>query len=798
MVHWDDLKANIVEVLGEFKQHKIGIIGVSIITFMVIIGVLAPIIAPNAPEEWDQSADRWESNPANAPPHWVDWLTTEDYAHQEEINDYELTDKRDLYPLPGNITLRSEYGFQETGDVNISIVHSDSDTVIEQRQVTVEERENPYENITVNSLEVNPVEETAPEERAPLMVEVVAAVEHTGEDESRNVSLEIDGARRDVSLDENYTWELDPGEERTLTPTYTFKVYGLYSVALADKAEVVKVGNDIRVTSFTASPLEGDAPIDVSVQAELRNFGDEEQTIRLRSKEDDSVFGEWTLGPGERDTVTSNQPQFEEKGTYTLIMGSKTKTIIATGEESEEDTEEGSELLSAGTGADDGLEQDVGTNIEINWMARPPYTIENGSTIPIDFEVVNEIEQRQNISLLVDGEEIAKTIVPRRGTSQVQTLSFTYDMQADIVPKDIFIQFSGSAANYQDRIINIERPDGHTMEQIENNYRGYGFGDFTEKITIERSGHTRDNIYKNVRSWLRSDYPVDENPDLYPESQDVSPTEIIFSNRSKTWLSDPEPEKGEYKINVTLEGVGLNVDDAKLTIAGAVFGILGTDSGRRDIFQGWVWGARYGLIAGGLVAITTVIFGTLFGMTSAYYGGWVDELMQRINEILMGIPTLPILIITLQFWNNSIWVFVLIYSLLMWRGAAKVIRSRGLQVAQDTYIEAAESLGSGSGRIIVKHMIPQILPYAIAQAALLVPIVIMAEAGLHILGLGDPSIVTWGTLLTQARDSGAVMNPSKSWFWILFPGLGMILVGFGFISTGMAIERIINPKMKQR
>ncbi|MBS3781552.1 MAG: ABC transporter permease [Candidatus Thermoplasmatota archaeon] len=395
---------------------------------------------------------------------------------------------------------------------------------------------------------------------------------------------------------------------------------------------------------------------------------------------------------------------------------------------------------------------------------------------------------------------------------ETHTHTFTYDMQADVPPKEIFYEFSGESDGYDNRKIIIERPDSDELDgkdgfrQSEGNLmvldepRKGSEGNFSGTITTIRKMEIRDNLHEDISAYLNSQVGKENFSD--PGERNINPVKTIFGKANEKWLSDPEPLKGKYNITIEIEadnlGGGEGLDEATVEIGGAVYGIFGTDRDRRDIFLGWIWGARFGLYAGGIVALTTIFFSTSYGMTSAYYGGWVDELMSRIHEIIMGIPTLPILIIVLEFYSRSINMFVLIYALLMWRGAARVIRARGLQVAQDTYIEAAESLGSGSGRIIFRHMIPQILPYAVAQAALLVPIVIMAEAGLHILGLGDPSIVTWGTILTEARAAKATMNYQESWFWILFPGLGMVLIGFGFISTGMAVERIINPEMQQR
>ncbi|MFP4000348.1 MAG: ABC transporter permease [Thermoplasmata archaeon] len=403
--------------------------------------------------------------------------------------------------------------------------------------------------------------------------------------------------------------------------------------------------------------------------------------------------------------------------------------------------------------------------------------------------------------------------VPALGTERHRH-TFTYNMTSDVLPKEIFFELRGKSDSYENRKLIVERPDSDELAGepgfresdgalvLEDLSRDGNAGEFNETVTVIRRMAMRDNIYGQMRSYLRSQDDIQNFSD--PGARNINPVYSVFGKANEDWLSDPDPLKGQYNVTIEIEADNLGKGDveglseASVEIGGAVYGIFGTDRHRRDIFMGWIWGARFGLYAGGIVALTTIFFSTSYGMTSAYYGGWVDELMSRIHEIIMGIPTLPILIIVLQFYSQSINMFVLIYALLMWRGAARVIRARGLQVAQDTYIEAAESLGSGSGRIIFKHMVPQILPYAVAQAALLVPIVIMAEAGIHILGLGDPNIVTWGTILTQAHNAKATMNYQSSWFWILFPGLGMVLIGFGFISTGMAVERIINPEMQQR
>lgn len=282
-----------------------------------------------------------------------------------------------------------------------------------------------------------------------------------------------------------------------------------------------------------------------------------------------------------------------------------------------------------------------------------------------------------------------------------------------------------------------------------------------------------------------------------PESDQVDLLMIPFAKRDENILLSPESLKGDYILEVEVMGLDeFNEDTTRVLFRGRKYGLMGTDNSRRDIALGWVWGARYALIIGTIVSLCTVGIALLYGMTSAYYGGWVDEVMQRVNEILLGIPLFPILVLTMFAIERSIWIFVLLYSLLGWRGLAKIIRARGIQIRQDTYVEAAQSLGSSGGRVITRHMIPQLLPYAIAEGALMIPLIVIAEAGLSVLGLADPNVVTWGRMLAEANRHQATIT--GMWWWVLMPGLGLTLLGFGFITTGMALEKVINPKMRQR
>jgi len=820
MVRWDDFKADVKEVFDEFKKHKIGWIGVSLIGFMVLLGMLAPVIAPGVHEEWGRGHSRWEANPANAPPVWVDWITGDDYARHEVIEEWDYDDRAMGYER-GEATFERDIIFDELGNRNFEVRDAEGQ-ILESHSLEIVDGE-AIDNVTIENFTVEVEDDLSPEGAAPITYGISADLTHDEEvEENRTVALNID----DTAIE---SWEMTyEGENRTreIELSHTFVSDDYYVIDFREEGgdrgqniEFVKVGvgMDVKVEGFNVIIDQEDLVVDMETEA-IENMVDEEREIvyrinRVDTDEDglivsrDPIYSnEWTLDRFERIEDITDEYTLPEEGDYEFIFGPERTVERDVGLEEDLETasfEEGEtedeDSLSGQTGLQQQAQDEPDMAIDID-APFPEVTIGDLETIEVeirnseeedyqlDFYMVHEREEEEE-----DEEQLLQEIaVPPAGQLKRHYFTFTYDMEADVPPRELFVAFNARADAYYFRRLRVERPDGivFNLEDL----RRDRVGEFRETISMVRRNQIQDNVHRQVEHYLRTE----ENASATREPFNLNLPRTVFGQAGEDWMEYPEALKGQYNITLAMDGVNVEMDEASVTLSGAVYGVMGTDSGRRDIFHGWVWGARYGLIAGGLIALTTIIFGTTFGMTSAYYGGWVDEFMQRLNEILMGIPTLPILIIILQFWMRSIWAFVLIYALLMWRGAAKVIRSRGLQVAKDTYVEAAESLGSGSGRIIAKHMIPQILPYAIAQAALLVPIVIMAEAGLHILGLGDPNIVTWGTLLNEARGSGAVYNWEESWFWILFPGVGMMLVGFGFISTGMAIERIINPKMKQR
>ncbi len=262
------------------------------------------------------------------------------------------------------------------------------------------------------------------------------------------------------------------------------------------------------------------------------------------------------------------------------------------------------------------------------------------------------------------------------------------------------------------------------------------------------------------------------------------------------------PLRGKYVIDIELEAPSnttfMSIPDIKVRIVGSCYGILGTDVMGRDIFMGIAFGAGLALAVGIAYAVSVVLIGLFYGTTSAYLGGLADEVMQRINEIVLTIPVLPILILVAYYLRSigvqlSVWHVIGVYILLAWSGSAVVVRSMALQIKAQPYIEAARAVGASGVRIVTKYMLPQLVPYAFASMALAVPAAILIEAGLSFLGLGESRFPTWGRILQDAHRLGAITD----WWWIIPPGIMIMITSLAFVFIGNALDTILNPKLRR-
>lgn len=377
-----------------------------------------------------------------------------------------------------------------------------------------------------------------------------------------------------------------------------------------------------------------------------------------------------------------------------------------------------------------------------------------------------------------------------------KNMTFKYDYQFDVSPSDIVIEISpnksSSDTTWQDVIsLHIIRPDGVVFESL---VKTEFHGDFS--ISFVDDPKYAPTI-RNELILFAKKYESQENMEKVKEiEQFINPLTILFSKKETgIILGEAPPLKGQYKL--ITEFVNFNVPiDAETVILGSVFGVLGTDNHGRDLLVGIVWGSRLALLIGLITAVLSESVGIMYGVVSAYAGGAIDESMQRIMEIISSLPFLPILIILSYLIKPTLWNLALLMTIFFWTGPVKTVRSMALQIKEQPYIEASKALGASGWRIVIKHIVPQIMPYFFALLALAVPGAILTEAGISFLmgtaGISEP---TWGRILHDAQRYMATI--SGKWWWVLSPGFFISLAGLTFVLIGSALDRILNPKLKR-
>jgi peptide/nickel transport system permease protein len=274
------------------------------------------------------------------------------------------------------------------------------------------------------------------------------------------------------------------------------------------------------------------------------------------------------------------------------------------------------------------------------------------------------------------------------------------------------------------------------------------------------------------------------------------PPEIGLFTKPNAAVESAVPLKGRYQLQIEgfFFGEGSNLE-AKLVVYGQVYGLAGTDHRRRDLMVALLWGTPVALAFGFLAAVGSTLTTLSIAAIGVWFGRWVDAVIQRITEVNAILPVLPILIMIGIFYSRSLWVMLgAIILLSIFSLGIKTYRSILLQVKESPYIEAARTYGTGNSRIIFRYMIPRIIPVLIPQFVTLIPSFVFLEAGLAVLGLGDPVLPTWGKVVNDAYANGALYK--GYYYWVLAPSVLLMLTGAGFALVGFALDRVFNPRLR--
>jgi peptide/nickel transport system permease protein len=221
--------------------------------------------------------------------------------------------------------------------------------------------------------------------------------------------------------------------------------------------------------------------------------------------------------------------------------------------------------------------------------------------------------------------------------------------------------------------------------------------------------------------------------------------------------------------------------------------VLGTDGGGADMVSLLIAGARVSLIVGFAAAIVSAFIGGAVGLLSGFFGGKLDTILMRFTDYVIVIPDVPLMIVAAALFGRSLTNIILIIGVIYWTTTARLVRAQVKSVRERVYVKRARSLGAGNVRLIGKHVLPQVAPLLIANTVLLIAYAIFAETFITFLGLGDPSLISWGRLIENAFTDDALLN--EAWWAIIPPGVCVALVVLACTMVGQAMEDSLNPRL---
>jgi peptide/nickel transport system permease protein len=249
-------------------------------------------------------------------------------------------------------------------------------------------------------------------------------------------------------------------------------------------------------------------------------------------------------------------------------------------------------------------------------------------------------------------------------------------------------------------------------------------------------------------------------------------------------LADPA---GLHAVNTTANPAWANP---------AKFGPLGTDNLGRSVLTQFIWGARISLLVGLAATILAMLIGSVVGISAGFIGGWTEAVLMRLTEWFLVIPFLPLAIVLAAILGPSIQNIILVIGITSWPASARVIRAQVLTLKQRLYVDRSRALGASGWHLMSRHVLPNVSGLIIASTTLTVPVAILSETTLSFLGLGDPSRASWGKMLQESFEAGAITQ--QAWWYYVPPGVGILLVVLAFTLCGQALEEVLDPRLRDR
>lgn len=404
------------------------------------------------------------------------------------------------------------------------------------------------------------------------------------------------------------------------------------------------------------------------------------------------------------------------------------------------------------------------------------YSLMPRTAMPVWMNLFNQPDLLSTLILNEDSPEVNVSTQTLENGWVEKTTVFTFDYFYKEIPSEIFLYLD---PRYGEKVpfasLQWTYPDGSTITLKNKAISAVTSYDF--EAGINPSPILRQ--HPEWRNWF-------VETGLYP----TPAYNLLFAEPGSSQLV---LQKGTYRLTVTSLLIEKDSDiQPQLVLLGQVYGLAGTDYARRDLIVPLFWGMPFALLIGLMGSLITALVAMLLPAAGVWYGGWVDNLVQRLTEINMVLPSLPIAVLTNVLFGWNIWVILAIVVVLNTFGSPiKTLRSAFLQAKEAPYIETARAYGASDFRIITRYLVPRIMPVLIPQLISQVPSFIFLEATLGFFNIKS-NYPSWGRIIYEGLTRGALYG---SPFWVLEPIALLLLTSLAFALLGSALERILNPRM---